>query len=131
MSDRDELLAAAAAAAEDAYAPYSHFRVGAVVVAEDGTRYRGCNVENAAYGSTMCAEAVAIGTAVAAGARRLHTVAVDGVDAAAPSFPCGNCRQLMHEFGVERVIVRGRDGLPEEHAAADLLPHGFGPEALG
>lgn len=120
----EELIAEARAAAGHAYAPYSRFRVGAVVVDEDGNRYTGANVENSAYGSTICAEGAAIARAVSAGARRLDTVAVSCLDAEEPGYPCGNCRQLMAEFGVRRVVVDGPDG-PREHTLAELLPFGF------
>ncbi len=129
MSEAETLLARARAAAQDAYAPYSRFRVGAVVVAEDGRLFTGANVENAAYGSSVCAEANAITTAVAAGARKLATLAVACLDGPG-CFPCGNCRQLMREFGVERVVVEepGAGALVVD--LADLLPRAFGPEAL-
>jgi len=129
MSEAEMLLARARAAAQDAYAPYSRFRVGAVVVAEDGRLFTGANVENAAYGSSVCAEANAITTAVAAGARKLATLAVACLDGPG-CFPCGNCRQLMREFGVERVVVEepGAGALVVD--LADLLPRAFGPEAL-
>ncbi len=120
----ESLIAEARAAAEGAYAPFSRFRVGAVVVDADGNHVTGANVENSAYGAAICAEANAISTAVAAGARTIHTVAVACIDADEPGYPCGNCRQLMHEFRVERVIVDGPDG-PVVHALEDLLPHGF------
>ena len=129
MTDTKQLLEAARVAAEGSYSPYSNFRVGAVVVAEDGTAFTGANVENAAFGSTMCAEAVAIGHAVASGVQKLHTVAtacLDGHDC----FPCGNCRQIMREFGVETVIVEGSDGEAIEHSLEELMPHSFGPESL-
>lgn len=120
----EALVAEARAAAVNAYAPYSRFRVGAVVVDEDGNRYTGANVENSAYGSTICAEGSAISRAVSAGARRLTTVAVSCLDSEEPGYPCGNCRQLMIEFGVQRVIVDGPDG-PREHTLAELIPFGF------
>jgi cytidine deaminase len=121
----DELIAEARAAAAFAYAPYSHFRVGAVVVDADGKRYTGANVENSAYGATICAEGSAISHAVSSGARRLHTVAVSCLDAgSADGYPCGNCRQMMMEFGVRRVIVDTVDG-PREHTLEELLPFGF------
>lgn len=120
----EELIAEARAAAEKAYAPYSRFRVGAVVVDESGRRYTGANVENSAYGSTICAEGAAIARAVAEGARRLDTVAVSCLDSEEPGYPCGNCRQLMVEFGVRRVLVDGPDGF-REHALEELLPFGF------
>ena len=126
----DELLEQAAAAAEHAYAPYSEFRVGAVVVASDGERFAGANVENAAYGSTLCAEAVAIGNAVSAGHRDLGTLAVVGIDAPGECYPCGNCRQLMREHRIGTLIVRTPDGESRSHSLEEVLPHSFGPESL-
>ena len=120
----EELVAEARRAAEHAYAPFSRFRVGAVVVAADGTRYSGANVENSAYGSGICAEATAIAHAVASGVRKIDTVAVACIDAEEAGYPCGNCRQLMVEFGVDRVIVDGPDG-SIEHTLAELIPFGF------
>ena len=120
----DELVAEARAVAEGAYAPFSRFRVGAVIVAADGSRFSGANVENSAYGASICAEANAISSAAAAGVRKIDTVAVSCIDAAEPGYPCGNCRQLMNEFRVERVIVDGPDG-PIEHTMEEILPYGF------
>lgn len=120
----DDLVAVARRAAEQAYVPYSGFRVGAVVVDDQGNRYQGANVENSAYGATICAEATAIAQAVASGARKLTVVAVSCIDAEEAGYPCGNCRQLMREFDVETVIVDGPDG-PVEHTLEELLPHGF------
>ncbi|MDX1689536.1 MAG: cytidine deaminase [Acidimicrobiia bacterium] len=130
MTDVDRLAAAARRAAERAYAPYSRFRVGAVVVAEDGSEFSGANVENSAYGSSICAEATAIATAASAGVRRMPTIAVACIDATDPGFPCGNCRQLMREFGVERVVVDGPDGPGVHRFDEDILPNSFGPESL-
>lgn len=129
MND-DELLAAAADAATRAYAPYSNFHVGVAVETVDGDVFTGTNIENAAYPSGLCAEAVAIGSAVASGARRLRTVAV--VSPNIPEcYPCGQCRQRMAEFGVERIVLRDAAGEPVVHRFEDLLPEAFGPEALG
>jgi cytidine deaminase len=83
------------------------------------------NVENSAYPATTCAEAAAIAAAVASGARAIEVVAVSCIDASDPGYPCGNCRQIMFEFGVRRVIVDGPSG-PVEHTLDELLPHGFG-----
>ena len=132
MSDliSEELLAEARIVAEEAYAPYSLFRVGAVAVAEDGRRFIGVNVENAAYGSTICAEATALASAATAGVRTVPTIAIGGLDAA-ECYPCGNCRQLMREFGVARVIVQDPQGGHRLHTLEDLLPHSFGPNSLG
>ena len=120
----EELMARARSRAEHAYAPFSNFRVGVVVVAADGTTYEGANVENSAYGSSMCAEATAIGNAVSDGVRKIDTVVVSCIDADEPGYPCGNCRQLMVEFGVERILVDGPDGIAE-HTLDEILPNGF------
>ena len=123
------LLDRAARIAEKAHVPYSAFRVGAVVVLADGSIYEGCNVENAAYGASVCAEVNAITTAVANGAENIDTVAVVCLDGA-PCTPCGNCRQVMREFGVKRVVLRNAEGGAVEFSLRDLLPMSFGPEAL-
>lgn len=122
-----ELLEAARAIAENAYAPYSQFRVGAVAVGDDGQLYSGVNVENAAYPSGVCAEAGAISAAAAAGVRKIKTVAVACIDASREdqSYPCGQCRQRLNEFRVETVIVSGPDGRPRVHLFEELLPFGF------
>jgi cytidine deaminase len=128
MDDLRDLLADAREAAGRAYAPYSRFRVGAVVVADDGRRFFGVNVENAAYGSTMCAEAVAIAAAATAGVRKIDAVVVACLDEEL-CYPCGNCRQLMREFGASTVVVQGPSG-PVVHDLESLLPHAFGPDDL-
>jgi cytidine deaminase len=125
---RDELVAAARAAAENSYSPYSGFRVGAVVIADDGRLYTGANVENAAYPSSNCGEATAIHTAVADGVRKIDTLAVACIDAAnvQGAYPCGRCRQIMAEFGVDNVIVTGGEGSEiREHTLDELLPNRF------
>lgn len=129
MNDAHRLIAEARKAAHQSYSPYSRFRVGAAVVAEDGTEYTGCNVENAAYGSSICAEANAITTAAANGVRKIDTLAVVCLDGKGCT-PCGNCRQLMREFGVETVILTDEDGEPIQHRLTDLLPYSFGPDSL-
>ena len=126
--NRDELVAAARSAAERSYSPYSHFRVGAVVVAENGEVFTGANVENAAYPSSNCGEATAIHTAVAAGVRKIDTLAVACIDATdvQGAYPCGRCRQIMSEFGVETVLVAAGEGSEiREHTLDELLPHRF------
>jgi cytidine deaminase len=120
----EDLMARARARAEFAYAPYSNFRVGVVAVADDGRIFEGANVENGAYGSSMCAEATAIGAAASDGVRKIDTVVVSCIDADAAGFPCGNCRQLMVEFDVDRVVVDGPDG-PVEYSFAEVMPHAF------
>lgn len=127
MTDH-ELLSGAREAAEFAYAPYSNFRVGAVVVADDGRVFTGANIENAAYPASSCAEATAINTAAAAGVRKIDTVAVACIDAddVEGAYPCGRCRQIMSEFNVENVIVTAGEGSEvREHTLDELLPHRF------
>ncbi len=128
-NDAASLLEQAESIAARAHVPYSLFRVGAIVVLPDGSTYAGCNVENAAYGASVCAEVNAITTAIANGATEIDTVAVVCLDGA-PCTPCGNCRQVMREFGVRRIVMRDDEGSPIELALSDLLPMSFGPEAL-
>jgi len=128
-NDAASLLEQAEDIAARAHVPYSHFRVGAIVVSPDGATYTGCNVENAAYGASVCAEVNAITTAVASGATEIDTIAVVCLDGA-PCTPCGNCRQVMREFGVRRIVMRDGEGSPIELELSDLLPMSFGPEAL-
>jgi len=128
LSHRTRLLDAAERAQRNAHAPYSHFRVGAAVLTDGGKIYAGCNVENASYGLTLCAERVAVGAALAAGARRIRAVAVvaDGPDT---PYPCGACRQVLAEFAPADapVIVarRGQMRQAEQFALGELLPHAF------
>ncbi|CAN5781905.1 cytidine deaminase [soil metagenome] len=127
MTDH-QLLSGAREAAELAYVPYSNFRVGAVVVADDGRVFTGANIENASYPASSCAEATAINTAAAAGVRKIETVAVACIDAGdvEGAYPCGRCRQIMSEFDVENVIVTAGDGSEvREHTLDELLPHRF------
>lgn len=121
------LMQAARTAAQNAYAPYSEFRVGAAVLTESGEVVTGCNVENAAYGTTICAEANAISTAVAQGVGPLKSIAVACVDADSTedAYPCGNCRQIINEFGISIVHVGIGTGEASSHEASELLPHGF------
>ncbi len=129
------LLAAACEARARAYAPYSRFPVGAAVRAASGRVYTGCNVESASYGLTVCAERVALWTAVAAGERSFDAVAIDAGPPApgrAPVPPCGACRQVLAEFGLGwRVLLPGRDGAPVATTLEALLPRAFVPEDLG
>ena len=118
------LVRAAARARRRAYAPYSQFPVGAAVLATDGTIYSGCNVENASYGLALCAERVAIHTAVASGRRRLTALAVVG-PAGITLTPCGACRQVMEEFGLQTVIIAAPRGAPAVVSLPALLPEPF------
>jgi cytidine deaminase len=120
-----DLLGAAHAALLNAYAPYSRFRVGCALEGESGTVYTGCNIENASYGLTNCAERVAIGTAVAAGERRFRRIVIVS-DAPAPVSPCGACREVMREFGPAiEVESYGRTGGVRKWTVAELLPGSF------
>jgi cytidine deaminase len=123
----EELLALARKAAEKAYAPYSGFRVGAAVLADDGTVYTGANVENAAYPSSNCAEATAVAHAASEGMRKIKATAVACIDAASleGAYPCGRCRQILNEFDTEKVYVTTAGPEFREHTLAELLPHGF------
>ncbi|HEY5889186.1 MAG TPA: cytidine deaminase [Acidimicrobiia bacterium] len=123
-----ELFEGAREAAEFAYAPYSDFRVGAVVVADDGRVFTGANIENAAFPSSSCAEATAINTAAAAGVRKIQIVAVACIDTddVEGAYPCGRCRQIMSEFDVDQVLVTASPGSEERtHTLDELLPHRF------
>ena len=124
-----ELLAIADQAAANAYAPYSHFLVGAALLGADGTVFKGCNVENSSYGLTNCAERTAIGSAVANGVRDFVAIAiVQGNQPAGvtePCWPCGACRQVLVEFNPDiEVIFRDGDGV-HVTTARELLPHCF------
>ena len=114
------LIDAAIEARLAAYAPYSKFAVGAALLAADGRIFVGCNVENLSFGLSNCAERVAVGTAVAAGAREFLAVAVVA-DTDVPVSPCGACRQVLSEFGVGRVMVASR-GERLEFGLEELLP---------
>lgn len=114
----------------NAYSPYSRFPVGAAVLVGDGRVFAGCNVENASYGLTICAERNAIFQAVAAGCRQILAVAVF-TPTPNPTAPCGACRQVINEFGPHAQILCACDG-PDIISAslADLLPAAFGPQNL-
>jgi cytidine deaminase len=128
---KDRLVQAATEAQGNAYAPYSSFRVGAALQADDGRIFIGANVENASYGLTNCAERVALGSGVAAGARRFERLVVVS-DGSPPSAPCGACRQALAEMGSDLLVEAvGPEGsrrwklaelLPDPFGAADLAP---------
>ncbi len=124
-----ELLHQALLGREMAYAPYSGYRVGAALEAEDGCVFLGCNIENAAYGNSMCAERTALFKAVSEGARRFTRIAI-AAEGSAP-FPCGACRQSLYEFAPDLRVLVTWDGHVRKTTLRELLPEGFGPASLG
>ena len=125
-----ELAKQAKGASEKAYCPYSKFRVGAVVLTDDGQTFAGCNVENASYGLTICAERNAVFQMVAKGKKKIAAVIIC-TPTPKPSAPCGACRQVINEFGPDALVVSVCDG-PDVLKAklSELLPHAFGPDNL-
>ena len=135
MTDYRELIRAAFAAREKAYTPYSGFQVGAALLAKDGTVYGGCNIENASYGATNCAERTAFFRAVFDGKRDFSAIAVVGGKTGGEyveAWPCGICRQVMMEFcdpeAFRVILYNGKE--TETYTLAELLPLGFGPSKL-
>ena len=128
--DVQAVMDAARAAAKNAYAPYSGFRVGAAILTEGGALHVGCNVENASYGLAICAERNAAAAMALASPedRKIRLVAVASPNTA-PCFPGGACRQGLREFGCEEVLVESAAGM-RRYPLEKLLPHAFGPEVL-
>ncbi|MBI4873939.1 MAG: cytidine deaminase [Acidobacteria bacterium] len=121
----DELLAAALQVRENAFAPYSNFRVGAALEDESGRVHTGCNVENSTYGLTVCAERVAVFKAISEGARRFRRIAV-AAGAATPTPPCGACRQILWEFcGDIEVVLVNLKGETKSYRMSELFPRPF------
>jgi cytidine deaminase len=129
--DFDALFAVAQAVQRRAYAPYSRFRVGAALLADDGAVYAGCNVENAAYPSGSCAEQGAISALIAGGAKAIRAILVFGEGEALVT-PCGACRQRIREFAPPDtpVAIAGPEGIRARFTLDALLPASFGPENL-
>lgn len=125
----DRLVEKAREVRERAYAPYSGFLVGAALEAEDGSLFTGCNVENASYGLVICAERVAVGSAVAAGARRFRRIAVV-TESDPPAAPCGACRQVLFEFAPDAEVIAVGPRRTLEWRVRDLLPDAFSGELL-
>ena len=127
--DAKELMKIARKARQNAYAPYSHFAVGAALLAESGRVYTGCNIENASYGLTCCAERNAIFAAVGPDERRFKMLAV-AADSPEPVAPCGACRQVIAEFGIPLVVMGNLKEATKTMTAEELLPYGFGQESM-
>ncbi len=130
MTDR-ELMQKAVEMQKFSYCPYSDYPVGAALLCEDGTVFTGCNVESAAYGSTICAERTALLKAVSEGHREDWTAIAVAGKGDEFCWPCGSCRQMLYEFAPDlRVLAIRGDGKFEEARLSDLLPRGFGASHL-
>jgi len=114
---------------ENAYAPYSNFKVGACLLSDEGEIFSGCNVENASYGLSICAERNAIFSAVAKGKRKFKAMLIVA-EGEKPVKPCGACRQVMVEFGDFDVYLANTKGKIEKTKVSQLLPNAFGPKDL-
>ncbi len=132
MEERDLLLIERAKAVrERAYAPYSKYKVGAAIISKRGNVYVGCNVENASFGAGICAERVAIGSAVAAGEREFDTIAIV-TESSPPAAPCGICRQVLSEFNPKiRILLANTHGEVKEVYLHDIFKEQFRSEDLG
>lgn len=119
-----KLYDAALTARKNSYAPFSCFAVGAAVISAKGNIYKGCNIENASFGLTCCAERIAIYNAVSNGETELDAICV-AADTSAPVAPCGACRQVMAEFGIKRILLGNLKGELKEYSLDELLPYRF------
>lgn len=134
--EQKKLFEAACAAREKAYAPYSHFKVGAALLAKNGVIYTGCNIENAAFTPTNCAERTAVFKAVSEGVRSFSAICIVGALEGKPldyCGPCGVCRQVLREFcdpDTFPVLLGREDGCMRIYTLSELLPQGFGPSDL-
>ena len=124
----ETLLALARKAMERSYSPYSHYAVGAALLCADGRVFQGCNIENASFGLTNCAERTAMFKAISEGAQEFTTIAI-AASGSAP-WPCGACRQVLNEFAPGIRVIVTWDGNVDEMSLDQLLPHGFGPKSL-
>jgi len=130
MTDRN-LIEKAALAMANSYSPYSRFKSGAAIECNDGAVFTGCNIENSAFGSTMCAEEAAIAAAVSGGRRSFKRIAIIS-EGSAYCFPCGACRQLLNEFSPEMEVLSARsDGRYVSYPLATMLPMAFGKDQIG
>jgi len=130
MLREKELIGEAVEERERAYAPYSGFKVGAALLSRDGRVFTGCNVENASYGLTVCAERVALFKAISEGAREFEAIAI--ACGKVPCAPCGACRQVLFEFAPDLLVIMADAQGREVRRAklSELLPQGFGPKSL-
>lgn len=129
MISNEELIKKAFEAQKLAYVPYSNFHVGAALITEDDNVYTGCNIEIASYSPTICAERTAIFKAISEGHKRIKKIAIVGD--ANPTFPCGVCRQVIREFGIDaKIIIASSPKDYKEYTIDELLPNSFGPEDL-
>lgn len=124
----EALLALARQAMERSYSPYSHYPVGAALLCADGQVYQGCNIENASFGLTNCAERTAVFKAVSEGEKEFVAIAIAGTGSA--PWPCGACRQVLNEFAPDIRVLVTWDDQTDEATLPQLLPHGFGPKSL-
>ena len=123
--ETSDLIGLAKKARENAYEPYSDFKVGAVLLAEDGQVFTGCNVENVSYGDAICAEKVAVIKAIAEGVSRFSKLVVL-TDAENPASPCGSCRQILFEFSPNLLVIMANlNGFVKEMNISELLPYAF------
>ncbi len=127
--ETQKLMDCAIKARENAYSPYSHFAVGAALLCEDGTLFEGCNIENASYGLTNCAERTAIFKAVSEGHTKFKALAVVA-DTEGPCAPCGACRQVISEFEIPQIILANLKGNYRVVSLDELLPFRFGSDSL-
>ena len=133
MTTYDELIKSAMASRENAYAPYSHYRVGCALLAADGSVYTGCNVENASFGETVCAERVAILKAVSEGKRDFEAICIlGGIDEIKDyAYPCGACRQVMSEFCKSELKIVLFDGKNVKLCTlGELFPFSFNKDSI-
>jgi len=129
MTDR-KLIEMAADAMRNSYSPYSRFKTGAALECADGAVFTGCLIENSAYGATLCAETVAVSTAVATGRRSFKRIAIIS-EGNSYCFPCGTCRQILNEFSPELEVLSSRsDGRYVSYPLTSLLPMAFGKEHI-
>lgn len=135
LDEARHLMDYAIEAQKHSYAPYSHFNVGAALLSADGSVHTGCNIENAAFGPSCCAERTAFFKAVSGGVKSFKAIAIAGganMTHTDPCPPCGVCRQVMREFCADGfcVITMGKDGILRTDTLGSLLPHSFGPAFL-